>query len=85
MTMQDPTPTNSCTLDHDGCIVCSDAGIPVRVVSIVGDDAVCEDGAGNQTTIAVDLVSPVREGETLLTHGGVAIAKVGQQDLMPET
>ena len=36
----------SCTLDHDGCVVCSDAGIPVRV------------------------------GEILLTHGGVAIGRV---------
>lgn len=85
MTMQHPTFTNSCTLDHDGCIVCSDAGIPVRVVSIAGNDAVCEDQEGNRTEIAIELVSPVRQGETLLTHGGVAIARVGQQDLMPET
>ena len=84
MTMQDPTPTNSCTLDHDGCIVCSDAGIPVYVVSIIGNDAVCEDQEGNRTEIAIELVSPVRQGEILLTHGGVAIAKIGQQDLMPE-
>ena len=74
-------PTQSCTLDHDGCIVCSDAGIPLRVVSVTGDDATCEDREGNQAQIAVELVSPVSEGETLLTHGGVAIAKVGQQKL----
>jgi hydrogenase maturation factor len=65
-----------CTLDHDGCIVCSDAGIPLRVVSIEGDDALCEDAAGKRTEIAVDLVAPVTTGEVLLTHGGVAIAKV---------
>jgi hydrogenase expression/formation protein HypC len=65
-----------CTLDHDGCIVCSDAGIPLRVVSIESDDALCEDAAGNRTEIAVDLVAPVTKGEVLLTHGGVAIAKV---------
>jgi hydrogenase expression/formation protein HypC len=65
-----------CTLDHDGCIVCSDAGIPLRVVSIEGDDALCEDAAGNRTEIAVDLVASVTKGEVLLTHGGVAIAKV---------
>ena len=65
-----------CTLDHDGCIVCSDAGIPLRVVSIEGDDALCEDAAGKRTEIAVDLVAPVTMGEVLLTHGGVAIAKV---------
>jgi hydrogenase expression/formation protein HypC len=69
-------PDSYCTLDHDGCIVCSDAGIPLRVISIEGDDALCEDAAGNRTEIAVDLVAPVRAGEVLLTHGGVAIAKV---------
>lgn len=66
----------SCTLHHDGCVVCSDAGIPVRVISIKGDDALCEDAAGNRAEIAVELVVPVAVGETLLTHGGVAIGKV---------
>ena len=71
-------------MDHDGCITCSDAGIPVRVVSIEGDDALCEDAAGNQAQIAIELVSPVRFGEILLTHGGVAIGKVaarGEEDV----
>ena len=66
----------TCTLDHDGCITCSDAGIPVRVVSLDGDDAVCEDSVGNRAEIAVELVAPVRIGEVLLTHGGVAIGRV---------
>jgi hydrogenase expression/formation protein HypC len=65
-----------CTLDHDGCVVCSDAGIPVQVVSASGDDALCEDGTGNRAQIAVELVAPVRVGEILLTHGGVAIGRV---------
>jgi len=69
-----------CTLDHDGCIVCSDAGIPLRVVSIEGDDALCEDTIGNRTEIAVELASPVAVGEVLLTHGGVAIGKVEKAD-----
>ena len=76
----DLTLLGNCTLDHDGCVVCSDAGIPVRVMSIEGDDALCEDAAGNQTEIAVELVAPVTEGEILLTHGGVAIAKVQRAD-----
>lgn len=66
----------TCTLDHDGCITCSDAGIPVRVISLSGDDAICEDSVGNRAEIAVELVAPVQIGETLLTHGGVAIGKV---------
>jgi hydrogenase maturation factor len=80
----EPMLDNSCTLDHDGCITCSDAGIPVWVISIEGDDARCEDAAGNRAEIAVELVAPVRAGEVLLTHGGVAIGKVDGQHLMPE-
>jgi hydrogenase expression/formation protein HypC len=71
----------NCTLDHDGCVVCSDAGIPVRVLTIKNDDALCEDAAGKRTEIAVELVAPVRIGEILLTHGGVAIAKVAPEKL----
>jgi hydrogenase maturation factor len=69
-----------CTLDHDGCVTCSDAGIPVRVVSVEGDDALCEDHAGNRAEIAVELVAPVRLGEVLLTHGGVAIGRVAAEE-----
>jgi hydrogenase expression/formation protein HypC len=74
-----------CTLDHDGCVVCSDAGIPLRIISIEGDDALCEDASGNRTEIAVDLVEPVIVGEVLLTHGGVAIAKVDTKELTAES
>ena len=66
----------ACTLDHDGCLVRSDAGIPVRVVSVEGDDALCEDAAGNRAQIAIELVAPAQTGEVLLTHGGVAIGRV---------
>ena len=69
----------ACTLDHDGCVVCSDAGIPVRVVSVEGDDALCEDAVGNRAQIAIELVAPVQVGEVLLTHGGVAIGRVAAQ------
>ena len=76
----DLTLLGNCTLDHDGCVVRSDAGIPVRIISIEGDDALCEDAAGNQTDIAVELVAPVQTGEILLTHGGVAIGKIQKAD-----
>jgi len=75
----------ACTLDHDGCVVCSDAGIPVRVVSVEGDDALCEDAVGNRAQIAIELVAPVRTGEVLLTHGGVAIGKVGAEKLTADS
>jgi hydrogenase maturation factor len=73
-------PDGYCTLDHDGCVTCSDAGIPVRVVSLDGYDALCEDSAGNRAEIAVELVAPVGVGEVLLTHGGVAIGRVAAQE-----
>ena len=71
---------NFCTLNHDGCVTCSDAGIPVRVISVEGDDALCEDAAGSRAWIAVELVMPVQAGEVLLTHGGVAIGRVAAQE-----
>jgi len=76
---EDLTLLGACTLDHDGCVVCSDAGIPVRVVSVKGDDALCEDAAGNRAQIAIELVAPVQIREVLLTHGGVAIGRVAVQ------
>ena len=71
----------NCTLHDDGCITCSDAGIPVRVISVQDDDALCEDSAGNRTDIAVELVAPVQPKEILLTHGGVAIGRVTTEKL----
>jgi hydrogenase expression/formation protein HypC len=65
----------ACTLDHDGCVVCSDAGIPLRIVELDGDDALCEDIAGARTLIAIELVAPVGLGDVVLTHGGVAIGR----------
>jgi hypothetical protein len=68
-------PAGACTIDHDGCVVCSDAGISLRVLALQGDDAICEDIAGNRAIVAVELVQPVTIGEILLTHGGVAIGR----------
>ncbi len=79
MREEDPM-LNKWALDHDGCVVCSDAGIPVRVVSVEGDDALCEDVAGNRAEIAIELVAPVQVEEILLTHGGVAIGRVAAQE-----
>jgi hydrogenase expression/formation protein HypC len=49
------------------------------VLSVEGDDALCEDAAGDRAQMAVELVAPVRVGEILLTHGGVAIGRVAAQ------
>lgn len=81
---QETASASWCTLDHDGCVVCSDAGIPVRVVSLDGDDALCEDGGGTRARIAIELVAPVCVGEVVLTHGGVAIGRVDGEDTVHE-
>ena len=73
-------PAGYCTLDHDGCVTCSDVGIPVRVISLEGYDALCEDSVGKRAEIAVELVEPVEVGEVLLTHGGVAIGRVAARE-----
>jgi hypothetical protein len=52
----------------------------VRVISVEGDDALCEDSAGNRAQIAIELVAPVQVREVLLTHGGVAIGRVAAQE-----
>ncbi len=79
--MQTQTETGSvmaascASFDHEGCITCSDEGIPAIVLSIDGDDAVCMGSEGKAQSIAIELVSPVHIGEILLTHGGVAIGR----------
>lgn len=80
MATQEGAFSSACIVNHDGCVVCSDAGIPLRVVALTGDDALCEDSAGTRVEVAVELVVPVREGEILLTHGGVAIGRVSMAE-----
>ena len=57
------------------CITCSDAGVPMRVVSVSDGGAVCVDEDGSRHEgIAVELVEPVAPGDRILVHAGVAIA-----------
>jgi hydrogenase maturation factor len=66
------------TCEHDShCITCSDEAVPVRVVRIdEGRDlALCENDAGERTTVEIALVSPVVPGELLLVHAGTALAR----------
>lgn len=58
---------------HDGCITCSDEGIPMQVVELREDDALCLDENGEAHDVAIDLVEPVQTGSRVLVHAGVAI------------
>lgn len=66
---------SSCDTVH-GCITCSDAGIPMRVVECDENVAVCADDHGQRHEVAVDLVGRVVAGSRLLVHAGVAIGQL---------
>jgi hydrogenase maturation factor len=56
------------------CITCGDAGVPMRVVSVTGEGALCvEDDGTRHERIAVDLIEPIAPGDRVLVHAGVAI------------
>lgn len=57
------------------CITCGDEGIPMRVVEIGSDAALCTDEAGTSHEVAIDLVDGVTLGVTVLVHAGVAIGR----------
>jgi len=55
------------------CVTCADEALPMRVESVAADGAaVC---AGD-IQVLTDLVGPVAEGDRLLVHAGVAIARL---------
>jgi hydrogenase maturation factor len=59
--------------DEHHCVTCSDEGVPMRVLE-VGDDGLarCDDGVDVMT----ELVGPVRPGDELLVHAGVALVRL---------
>lgn len=59
---------------RSGCITCGDQGIPMRVVSLSADGAVCVDERGERHEVAVDLIERVTAGDRVVVHAGVAIA-----------
>ncbi len=59
--------------DRFHCVTCADEGLPMRVESVAADGAaVCDGGI----QVLTDLVGPVAEGDQLLVHAGVAIARL---------
>jgi hydrogenase maturation factor len=53
-------------------MTCSDEGVEMRVLETRDDGiALCDGGE-----VMTDLVAPVREGDRVLVHAGVAIARV---------
>ncbi|MGH2776162.1 MAG: HypC/HybG/HupF family hydrogenase formation chaperone [Actinomycetota bacterium] len=60
----------------DGCLTCGDVAVPVTVVEEGDPDAICADDHGTRGSVGIELVAPVRAGERLLVHGGVAISRL---------
>jgi len=61
--------------DSCHCITCGDDGVPMRVLRVDADRllALCEDEAGERSSVEVALVTPVAAGDTLLVHAGTAL------------
>jgi hydrogenase maturation factor len=66
-----------CQVASGPCITCSDEGIPMRVLELSDQAALCVDGRGDRHQIAVDLVAPVQPADEILVHAGVAIRRLG--------
>ncbi len=71
----------SCELDAEGhCITCSDEAVPVTVVRADQETGVALVKVKNKTEeVDITLVEHVAPGDTLLVHGGVAIAHLDQE------
>ena len=72
----------SCTLDAQGhCITCSDEALEARVLRVDAQSGLALVAIGDESEeIDTTLVEQVRQGDTLLVHGGVAIALVSEAD-----
>jgi hydrogenase expression/formation protein HypC len=60
----------SCGSDH--CITCGDEGLPMKVLRVRDDLALCEDESGNHHTVELALVD-AGAGDQVLVHAGVAL------------
>ena len=62
--------------DASHCITCGDEAVPVTVVKVDSERelALCQNEAGERTTVEIALVAPVAPGDELLVHAGTAIA-----------
>lgn len=71
-------PGIACSPDaHGHCGVCADEGVVARVLSVHGETKTATAVvAGEEVSVALDLIDAVGAGETILVHLGFAIARV---------
>jgi hypothetical protein len=70
--LEEPAP---CT--DDVCITCSDEGRVTEVTRVKSDGLVEVVAAGRRETVDASLVTPVKPGDLLLVHAGVALTTLG--------
>lgn len=74
-----PLAAGLCAADGGHCITCSDEALEVRVVRVDAEAGLALVALGEaEELIDISLVDDVVPGETLLAHGGVALAKVAR-------
>jgi hydrogenase maturation factor len=66
----------SATCDGPVCLTCSDQADRLVVLTTDGVDAEVADDAGQRSRVDVSLVEPLRPGDAVLVHAGVAIAAI---------
>lgn len=66
-----------CDLDAEGhCITCSDEALPARVLRLDQDTGIAFVTIEDATQeIDITLLDEINEGDIILVHGGVAIAR----------
>jgi hydrogenase maturation factor len=64
------------------CSTCADEATPMRVVELDAERglALCEAADGHRRSVEVALVAAPAEGDTLLVHAAVAIARIGSPE-----
>ncbi len=62
--------------DRHHCVTCGDDADPMTVEGIDAERglALCSDEQGQRRTVEIALVAPVKVGDRLLVHAGVALA-----------
>ena len=63
------------TAEPDRCITCGDVALAAKVVAVEGTTAVV-DVEGRSERVGIELVAPVRPGDVLLCHAGIALERL---------
>jgi hydrogenase maturation factor len=66
----------SATCEGPVCLTCSDQADRLVVLATDGVEAEVTDDAGQRSLVDVSLVGPLRPGDEVLVHAGVAIATI---------